>query len=109
MGKDNANNNLQNTDLQSVLNQNTEIMKAEDDKKVVKVNRSNKPNIFKRMGKWFSKHFKEMGSELKKVTWPSFMTVLKGTGTVLLVVFSFLIVISLFDLGLSSLLGLLVK
>lgn len=106
MGKGNADNNLQESNLQTVLKENTEIMKAEEDKKVVKVKKkSDKPNIFKRIGI----KFKEMGSELKKVTWPSFKTVLKGTGTVLLVVFSFLIVISLVDLGLAALLDLLVK
>jgi preprotein translocase subunit SecE len=106
MGKGDANNNLQDSNLQSVLNENTQIMKTEEDKKVVKVKKkSDRPNLFKRLGI----RFKEMGSELKKVTWPNFKTVLKGTGTVLIVVFSFLVVISLFDLGLTWLLGLLIK
>ena len=45
--------------------------------------------------------FKDFFSELKKVTWPSFMQVLKQTGTVLLVTVSFLLVVLAFD----SLLG----
>ena len=39
-----------------------------------------KPGIFARIAKWF----REMKSELKKVTWPNKETVLKNTGTVLL-------------------------
>ena len=45
--------------------------------------------------------FKDFFSELKKVTWPSFMQVLKQTGTVLLVTVCFLLVVLAFD----SLLG----
>ena len=44
-----------------------------------------------------SRKFKEMGSELKKVTWPSFSTALKNTGIVLLVVAVFLVIIFIFD------------
>ena len=41
--------------------------------------------------------FKETFSELKKVTWPSFSTVLKQTGIVLGVVLVFLLVLMGFD------------
>lgn len=40
---------------------------------------------------------KETGSELKKVTWPSFSTVVKGTGVVLAVVVFFTVVLFGFD------------
>ena len=57
-----------------------------------------KPNIFVRMGR----KIKEVFSELKKVTWPSFGKVVKSTGAVLAVVIAFLI-----NYGLNTLLGLL--
>jgi len=41
---------------------------------------------------------KGVGSELKKVSWPSFKTTLKNTGVVLLVVAVFLVIILAFDL-----------
>ena len=60
-----------------------------------------KPNIFKRMGA----KLKEVFSELKRVTWPSFGTVVKATGVVLVIVAAFLVVVT----GVDSLLGLLLK
>ncbi len=51
--------------------------------------KAKKPNFFKRLGAFFVKSW----SELKKVTWPSFKTVLKNTGIVLLVVLFFAIII----------------
>lgn len=59
--------------------------------------------------------FREMISELKKVEWAPFRKtknnagVLSQTGTVLVVVLFFLVVISLFDTGLGKLLELLLK
>lgn len=67
-----------------------------------KANKNKKPNIFKRMGG----KIKEIFSELKKVTWPSFKTVLKQLGCVLVTVVLVLAVIMLMDLGLQKLLGL---
>ena len=49
------------------------------------------------------KKAKEMGSELKKVTWPSFKTVVKSTGVIIAVVLVF--TVALF--GIETLLGLL--
>ena len=43
---------------------------------------------------------KEVFSELKRVTWPSFMTVLKTTGVVLVIVLVFLAIVT----GIDSLL-----
>lgn len=63
--------------------------------------KNKKPNIFKRMGA----KIKEVFSELKRVTWPSFGTVVKTTGVVLVIVAAFLVVV----IGVDSLLGLLLK
>ncbi len=64
-----------------------------------------KPNIFKRMGKGI----KEIVSELKKVSWPTFGKVMAETGVVLVVVLFFLLIILGFDSLLSWLFTLLVK
>ena len=61
-----------------------------------------KPNIFVRMGR----KIKEVFSELKKVTWPTFGKVMKATGTVILIVVLFLIVITAVNYGPSELLQL---
>ncbi len=61
-----------------------------------------KPNIFVRMGR----KLKEVFSELKKVTWPSFGKVVKSTGVVIAVVVIFLIVFTAINYGLNALLGL---
>ena len=62
-----------------------------------------KPNIFVRMGR----KLKEVFSEIKKVSWPSFDKVVKQTAIVLGVVLMFMVVITLMDLGLGALLQLL--
>jgi preprotein translocase subunit SecE len=64
-----------------------------------------KDNIFKKIGR----KFKEVFSEIKKVTWPDFKTIVKSTGVVLGVVAIFLVVITLMDLGLGALLELVTK
>ena len=76
--------------------------KEKEAKKVKKDKSGKKPNIFKRMGA----KIKDVFSELKKVTWPTFPKVVKQTGVVLLVVVCFLVVITAFDFGLFKLLGL---
>ena len=63
-----------------------------------------KPNIFQRMGKGI----KEIISELKKVTWPTFAKVMAETGIVLVVVLFFFLIILGFDSLLTWLYGLLV-
>lgn len=73
-----------------------------DQKKDSKKKKSGKVNFFKRIGL----KIKDVFSELKKVSWPTFPKIVKQTGVVLLVVLVFLIVITAFDLGLTSLLGL---
>lgn len=66
------------------------------------VHKNKKPNIFIRFGK----KTREVFSELKKVTWPSFQTVLKQTGVVISVVCFFLVLIFGIDSGLLFLYGL---
>lgn len=73
---------------------------AKDAKKAKKKN--GKPNIFKRLGA----KIKDVFSELKKVSWPTFPKVVKKTCVVLVVVIAFLVVITAFDYGLMQLLEL---
>ena len=61
-----------------------------------------KPNIFVRMGK----KLKETFSELKRVTWPSFPKVVRGTCVVLVVVFTFTVIVTGINYGLQELLNL---
>ncbi len=71
---------------------------------------SNKPKF----GAKIAKYFREIISELKKVEWPKLNRtknnpgVWANTGTVLIVVLFFLVVITAFDIGLLSLFKLLV-
>jgi preprotein translocase subunit SecE len=66
-----------------------------------------KPNVFVRFFGKISKGFKEIVSELKKVTWPKASQVASNTGVVLVVVLFFLLTIGIFDFLLSLLLNLL--
>ena len=61
-----------------------------------------KPSWFRRVGA----KCKETFSEIKRVTWPSFMTVVKTTGIVLVIVTAFLAVVAGVDAALNALLGL---
>jgi preprotein translocase SecE subunit len=61
--------------------------------------KNQKPSWFRRVGA----KIKETFSEVKRVSWPSFLTVLKTTGVVLVVVAAFLAIIT----GVDALLGLL--
>lgn len=54
-------------------------------------------------------YFREIKSELKKISWPTFAKVLGQLGVVLAVVVIFLVVVGAIDLGLSALLDLLTK
>ena len=74
-------------------------MKAKNEKKSKK---DKKPGFFARLGR----KMKDVFSELKKVSWPTFAKVLKETGIVLAVVLVFLVVITAFDVGLDTLLKL---
>ena len=65
--------------------------------------KAKRPNVFKRLGAFFVKSW----SELKKVSWPNFRTVLKNTGIVLLVVLFFAVIIGGVDYLFAWLLSLL--
>ena len=67
--------------------------------------KAGKPNLFKRLGTFFVKSW----SELKKVSWPNFKTVLKNTGIVLVVVLFFAVIIYGFDALFGWLVSLLSK
>lgn len=66
------------------------------------------------VGKAIAKFFRDIFSELKKVTWAKFRStktdkgVLSQLGTVLVIVVVFIVLITAMDLGLSKLLGLLI-
>jgi len=64
-----------------------------------------KPNIFVRMGRRIRQGFKEIVSELKKVTWPKTPQVAANTGVVFVVVLFFLVTIGIFDFLLSLVLN----
>ncbi len=76
------------------------ITEVKTTKKDQKTKKEKKPNRLVRK-------FKETGSELKKVAWPSFSKVVKQTGVVLAVVLIFTIVIFGIDWVLSELFKLL--
>lgn len=80
-------------------NEKLETTAVEEEKKPIKKvkAKNKKPNIFQRFGR----KCKEIFSELKKVSWPSFGKVVKNTGIVIAVVVLFLVVITLVDFGLS--------
>lgn len=81
------------------------ISNKKEQKEVKKTKKKNgKPGFFKRIGM----KMKDIFSELKKVTWPSFSKVVKQTGVVIMVVLAFLVVITAFDFGLLQLLQLIV-
>ena len=64
--------------------------------------KNKKPNWFRRVGA----KIKETFSELKRVSWPKFTTVLKTTGIVLVIVCAFLAAVTGVDALLGWLLGL---
>ena len=82
--------------------QNTENVNPVKEDKNAKAKKEKKPKE-KKLGK----KTREISSELKKVTWPSFKDVLKKTGVVLAVVVIFAVVVFGIDLLLSVLLDLL--
>ena len=108
-----ANNEQVNQDVkvEEVNTNNTQVANAESETKVAEVkteskavktkeekpakadkSKKHKKSKDKKQSK-IAKKFKETSSELKKVTWPKFKTVLKQTGTVLLVTALFLLVV----------------
>ena len=72
------------------------------DKAAVKKNDKKKPNIFKRIGRFF----KECYSELKKVTWPTPKEWLKFSLAVLAFLLVMAVLVGVLDFGMSELLKL---
>jgi preprotein translocase SecE subunit len=66
------------------------------------VKNEKKPNIFVRFGR----KCKEVFSELKRVTWPTFPKVLKTTGVVIVIVLIFTVIVTGINYGLQALLDL---
>ena len=99
--------NNKQTDV-AVSNKQTDVVKSDKQaksKQPKKTDPNKKPNVFVRLGG----KIKAIASELKKVTWPSFKTVMKQLGCVLVTVILVLGVILLMDLGLQELLKLIRK
>lgn len=67
--------------------------------------KSEAPKKKRSIGRWF----KELFSELKKVSWPSFATVVKQTLVVLVVTAIFLVILMGMDAGLGALYKLLMQ
>lgn len=100
----------------NTLEENAEVVEKDtkaDDSVSTKKNQKNKnknkaENGFVRFFKKIGRGFKEMGSELKKVSWPTFFKTLKSTGVVLVFVLVFLAVLmgmdALFGFGFNALL-----
>ncbi len=68
-----------------------------------------KPNFFVRAAKKIGSYFRELKSETKKVSWPSFKQVRNNTGIVIVAVVIIGAFIALLDLGFESLVGTLLK
>ncbi len=64
---------------------------------------ANKPNIFVRAAKAVAGYFRELKSELKKVSWPSWKQVRTNTGVVLMALILLGAFIALLDLGFTFL------
>ena len=76
------------------------IVKAE--KTRAKKPKSDKPNIFVRMGKAIARYWKDFRGELKKIVWPDLKMILKSSGIVIASIAIFLFFVWLIDLGLSK-------
>ena len=92
-------------EINAPLNENLANSSVDNSKQKKTDNKDKKPNVFQRLGKTF----KEMFSELKKVTWPTWKVAATSLLTVLVVVLVFLVIVMGFDFGASELLKLLVQ
>ena len=98
---------VEETQVVSAENEKVEEVKVENVKEEPKKNEKPKKKKDKKPSK-MAKRLKETSSELKKVTWPKFTTVLKQTGVVLTVVAAFLLVVFGLDRLCSWLVGFIV-
>ncbi len=68
-----------------------------------------KPNIFVRAAKKIGSYFRELKSETKKVSWPSFKQVRNNTGIVIVAVILIGAFIALLDFGFEFVVNTLLK
>ena len=68
-----------------------------------------KPNKFKAFFSRIGKFFREIKSEVKKITWPAVPTVFKNMGVTLVVIFVVGAFVFALDFGLNKLLGLVME
>ena len=61
------------------------------------------------LGKRIAKYFRDLRGEFKKIIWPTFPTVLRNTGVTLAMCAFVGVLVCLFDLGLSSLVRLMLS
>lgn len=87
----------------------TESVESKKERKQKKKDKKKKDDGKPGFGERVGRTFKEMGSELKKVTWPSGKKTLAQTGIVISVVLIFLLILGAFDSLLTFLLDLLIK
>lgn len=78
--------------------------KAKNAEKKSKKNDAKKLNVFQSIAKWF----RDLRTEFKNVTWPSWNTVAVNTSVVLTVIVAGSIVVGLLDSGVLKLLELLI-
>lgn len=68
-----------------------------------------KPNFFVRVAAKTLKYFRELRAELRKVVWPSFNSVVKNTGVVIVTVLMVSVLISLFGIAATQGVSLLIN
>ncbi len=76
------------------------VSKAAEDKKSAKADKSKKPGIFRRIGKYF----RDTKGEFKKIVWPTFPSVVRNTLVTLAVCAILGAIICVVDFGLGALL-----
>ena len=78
------------------------VSKTEAEKKPVKSEKSKKPGIFRRIGKYL----RDTKGEFKKIIWPTFPSVVRNTLVTLAVCAVLGVLVCLVDFGLSALIDL---
>lgn len=75
---------------------------ANAEKEKTSKKKSNKPNVFVRMGKAIKSFLKNSKGDLKKITWPGGKDVLKGVVVTIVCIAILGLLVFLVDLGLTS-------
>jgi preprotein translocase subunit SecE len=68
-----------------------------------------KPNKFNAFFSRIGKFFREVKSEIKKITWPAVPTVFRNMGVTLIAILVIGVFVFLLDFGLNQLLGLIME